>query len=120
MINIEQLTENALKLNGVTEEYKEKWDAHLVKVAGKMFMLFYTDNDGDVNLSLKCDPDWAIELRDTHSSITAGYHLSKKHWNTISLKEELPEGLMTKMINHSYEMVVKGLTKSQKLELASV
>ncbi len=120
MLNIEELTEWAITLKGATEEYKESWDAHLVKVSGKMFMLFYADSDGNITLSLKCDPEWAIELRDSHSSIIAGYHLSKKHWNTISLQDELPSGLLKKMIIHSYEMVAKGLTKRQKEELESI
>jgi len=87
------------------------------KVMGKMFALTSLDAD-DFRVNLKCDPDRAIELRESHEDIIAGYHMSKKHWNTLILEDSiLDEDLILNLIDHSYDLVVKGLPKKLKAEL---
>ena len=88
------------------------------KVMGKMFAL--TDPDKyPCFVNLKCDPDRALELRDQHEAIRPGYHMSKKHWNSVYLDETLAGDLVRELIDHSYELVVKGLKKSDREKLES-
>ena len=85
------------------------------KVGGKMFALLSLDQIPP-RANLKCDPDLALELRDRYEQITAGYHMNKKHWNTIEL-EGIPGGEIRKMIDHLYGLVVKALPKVQREKL---
>ncbi|CAN5886203.1 MmcQ/YjbR family DNA-binding protein [soil metagenome] len=80
-------------------------DVLVYKVAGKMFALAIPD-EFPPRVNLKCDPDRALELRDRHESITSGYHMNKKHWNTLMLDSTLPSKLVRELIGHSYELVV--------------
>lgn len=83
------------------------------KIGGKVFAL--TDPDEfPARMNLKCDPDRAVELRDEYDSVLPGYHMNKKHWNTIVLDGSLPGKLVKEMIDHSYELVVKGLPKGKR------
>lgn len=83
------------------------------KIGGKVFAL--TDPDQfPARMNLKCDPDRAVELRDEYDSIIPGFHMNKKHWNTIILDGSLPGKLVKEMIDHSYALVVKGLPKGKK------
>ncbi|MDB4435985.1 MmcQ/YjbR family DNA-binding protein [Akkermansiaceae bacterium] len=105
-----------LAKNCVTEETPFGPDVLVYKVAKKMFAtLGFEDEIGRMNL--KCDPDRAIELRDESDSILPGYHMSKKHWNTLILDGSLPASLVTELIAHSYDLVVAGITKKQRAEL---
>ncbi len=86
------------------------------KVVGKVFAL--TDPDEyPAFVNLKCDPDRALELRDQHEAIRPGYHMSKKHWNSVYLDGTLPADLVRELIDHSYDLVVKGLKKSDREQL---
>ena len=87
-------------------------DTLVLKVAGKMFALTGLD-EADFRLNLKCDPDYALELRDRYpGAIVGGYHMNKKHWNTLYVEEyALPDRLVRELIDHSYELVVSSLTK---------
>lgn len=71
-------------------------------------------NDFPYTANLKCDPERAVLLREQHSSITPGYHMNKKHWNTIVLESELDDRLIREMIDHSYDLVASALTKKEK------
>ncbi|RYD19758.1 MAG: MmcQ/YjbR family DNA-binding protein [Verrucomicrobiaceae bacterium] len=83
------------------------------KIGGKVFAL--TDPDQfPARMNLKCDPDRAVELRDEYDSVLPGFHMNKKHWNTIVLDGSLPGKLVKEMIDHSYELVVKGLPKGKR------
>lgn len=105
-----------LAKNCITEETPFGPDVLVYKVAKKMFAtLGFEDEIGRMNL--KCDPDRAIELRDESDSILPGYHMSKKHWNTLILDGSLPASLVTELIDHSYDLVVAGITKKQRAEL---
>lgn len=73
-------------------------------VKGKMFALYSADEKGE-RMNLKCWPDWSLELRETHKAIVPGYHMNKKHWNTLWLDGSLPRPLVKKLIDHSYDLV---------------
>lgn len=91
--------------------------AWVFKVADKMFALLY-QRQGEDCLNLKCDPQQALELRDVFESVTAGYHMNKRHWNTIYLGGDVPAGEVERMIDHSYALVYRGLTKAKQREFA--
>ena len=84
-------------------------------VGSKLFAL--TDLQTPNSVNLKCDPEQAIELRERYMGIVPGYHMNKKHWNTVNFEGNLPEELLTELINHSYDLVVKSLSKSVRNEL---
>jgi len=88
-------------------------DVLVYKVGGKMFALTAPDAF-PASINLKCDPDRSIELRDTWKAITPGYHMNKKHWNTLVLDGSVPTSLIRELINHSYELVVKSLPKNRR------
>ncbi|GAB1264721.1 MmcQ/YjbR family DNA-binding protein [Aurantivibrio infirmus] len=90
--------------------------AAVFKVKGKMFALL-TVQDGVAKMNLKCDPDEALALRDIFPSVIPGYHMNKKHWNTIILDQTIPSGEIERMIDRSYGLVVKSLKKSLRLSL---
>lgn len=91
-------------------------DALVYKVAGKMFALASPDAFPS-SINLKCDPDRAELLRAEHPAITPGYHMSKRHWNTVVLDGSLPSALVRELIDHSYDLVVAGLTKAERARL---
>ena len=86
------------------------------KVAGKMFALAIPD-EYPVRVNLKCDPDRALELRDRYESIIPGYHMNKKHWNTVILDGTLSSKLVQELIEHSYQLVVSALPARTRKEL---
>lgn len=103
-MNIEELREYCVSKPGVTEEFPFDEVTLVFKVMGKMFAL--TNLDGDWTLALKCDPDRAIELREQFPAIQPGYHMSKKHWNTVMMDGSLSAKLILELIDHSYQLVV--------------
>ena len=101
--------DHCLKKKGkITEEFPFGEEALVYKVEGKMFLLAMV-NEQPLSINLKCDPVYALELRERYDAVTAGYHMSKKHWNTVVLDGSIPVGEVLKMIDHSYEQGVKGL-----------
>lgn len=88
----------------------------MFKVGGKMFALLAFE-DVPATANLKCNPDRALELRDRYEEVTAGYHMSKKHWNTVVLAGAVPEAELRQMIDHSYELVVASLPKAKRERL---
>ncbi|AFL81107.1 hypothetical protein Aeqsu_1623 [Aequorivita sublithincola DSM 14238] len=118
-MNIEQFREYCIAKKGVTESFPFDDKALVFKVMDKMFALAGLDSN-PATANLKCDPERAIELREEYDgSIIAGYHMSKKHWNTIEIENVSPK-LLTELIDHSYDLVVKGLTKKLQTELAAL
>ncbi|MCK5443349.1 MAG: MmcQ/YjbR family DNA-binding protein [Maribacter sp.] len=115
-MNIEVFREYCLSKKGITEEFPFDESTLVFKVMGKMFALVALERIPS-QANLKCDPEWAIALREEHDGvITPGYHMSKVHWNTIFL-EELPPNLIRNLVDHSYDLVVSKLTKKLKAEL---
>ena len=116
-MNIEQYRDFCLAKKGVTESFPFDQDVLVFKVSGKMFALTSLKNweEGIQFINLKCDPEYAIELRTTYESIDPGYHMSKKHWNSVRIyKGELPYELISQLITQSYDLVVNSLTKKQR------
>ncbi len=103
---------------GSVEDYPFGDEVAVFKVAGKMFALVALGAQPG-SVSLKCDPDMAAGLRARYAAITAGYHLSKRHWNTVELDGSVPEDELLDLIDHSYELVVAGLTRAQRARLST-
>ena len=87
-------------------------DVLVFKVGGKMFALAALD-EMPTTVNLKCDPDWALDLRDRYEQVRPGYHMNKKHWNTVEIDGSIPDAELRKMIDHSYDLVVETLPKSR-------
>jgi predicted DNA-binding protein (MmcQ/YjbR family) len=105
-----------IKLPEATLEYPFGPDAHVYKVEGKVFAIYFKDGESE-SINLKCDPEHAQELRSVFTEITPGYHMNKKHWNTLDLKGHLPKSEIHRLIDHSYDLVVKSLPKATKQRL---
>jgi predicted DNA-binding protein (MmcQ/YjbR family) len=115
-----QATRNyLLSLPDATEDYPFGPGILVPKIKGKMFALLAPDRPLS-RINLKCDPVHAQELRSIFPAVSAGYHMNKKHWNTVLLDGSIPDGELERMIDHSYALVVRGLpTKVRKaLELS--
>ena len=117
-MNIEYFREYCLAKNGVTEEFPFDEKTLVFKVMNKMFAL--TGIDTFVSINIKCDPEKAIELREHYDSVIPGYHMSKKHWNTVKIDGTISDKLILGWLDHSYDLVVSGLTKKLKEELKSL
>ena len=117
-MELETLRQTLLKKKRATEETPFGTEALVYKVMGKMFALVAWQTE-PLSISLKCDPDFALVLRAQYPAITAGYHLNKKHWNSVKLDDSVPEELLTDMIDDSYDLVVKGLKKADREKLTS-
>lgn len=87
-------------------------DVLVFKVKNKMFALADVENFESINL--KCDPEKSIELRERFMGITAGYHMNKRHWNTVLTDSDVPDKLLQELIDHSYELIVKSLPKKDQ------
>jgi predicted DNA-binding protein (MmcQ/YjbR family) len=115
-MNIEAFREYCLSKKGVSESFPFDEETLVFKVMGKIFALTGLD-ENPAKANLKCDPERAIELRESYPNlIYSGYHMNKKHWNTVRIESNLPHQLVVELIDHSYDLVVKGLTK--KLQAA--
>lgn len=112
-MNIQQLYEFCLSKKGVTEHFPFDDDTLVFKVGGKMFCLTSLSDweKGTPSLNLKCNPEFALELRAEYEAIEPGYHMSKVHWNTVRFNYDVSDKLIYELINHSYELVFKCLTK---------
>ncbi|AHM60966.1 hypothetical protein D770_13560 [Flammeovirgaceae bacterium 311] len=116
-MNPESLREYCISLPAVTEEFPFDEQTLVFKVKGKIFAL--TNVDAFTSINLKCDPERAVELREQHESILPGYHMNKKHWNTVLLDGSIPDTMLKELILHSYNMVVAGMPKKLREELAA-
>ena len=111
-----ELHEHCLSLPGATETFPFGAETSVFKVAGKIFALSRL-NGVPLRISLKCDPGLAIQLRTSYASITGGYHLNKRHWNTVVLDGSVPDQLLRDMIEDSYDLVVSALSASRRRAL---
>lgn len=108
-----------LAKKGVTEHFPFDEDTLVFKVGGKMFALSSLQEweNAAPSVNLKCDPDWALELRGQYDDIQPGYHMSKIHWNTVKINGSIADGFVKELIDHSYDLVFKSLTKKQQQEI---
>lgn len=111
-MNVEEVRQFCIAKSGVTEGFPFDDTTLVLKVGGKIFVLL--NLDGNPSLNLKCDPERAIDLRERFDDIIPGYHMNKKHWNTILLEGALTDNLVKEMINHSYELVYESLSRKEK------
>jgi len=115
-MNVEEIREYCLSKKGVSESLPFNDTALVFKVAGKMFALL--DLSGEKRgLSLKCDPDLALELREQYPEVTPAYHFNKKHWNGINLQGNVGDDKLREWIDHSYQVVAAKLPKRIQLKL---
>ena len=118
-MNLETYYEYCLAKIGATEHFPFDEDTLVFKVGGKMFALSSLSQweKGRPSVNLKCDPERAEELRAEYDDIQPGFHMSKIHWNTIAVNESVSDALVKELIDHSYELVFKSLTKKMQSEI---
>ncbi|MDG1475638.1 MAG: MmcQ/YjbR family DNA-binding protein [Vicingaceae bacterium] len=114
-MNIEQYRDFCISKKGVTESFPFDEKTLVFKVMNKMFALTGIEKFDFINL--KCDPEIAVELREEYEGITGAYHMSKRHWNSVSLLGGISDKLIFELIDDSYSLVVKSLTKKVQKEL---
>lgn len=113
-MQIDELRDFCMEKKGVTEHFPFDKVTLVFKVMGKMFALVGLDSweQGVQKINLKCDPEWAEELRGEHEGVNPGWHMNKRLWNTVTVNDsDVSDTLLIKLINHSYDLVVEGLTK---------
>lgn len=118
-MNIEEFREYCLKKPGTTEGFPFDNSTLVLKVMGKMYALTGLNNQ-DFSMNLKCDPERAIDLREHHPSVIPGYHMNKKHWNTVNVDGSVDDNMLREWIDHSYELVVKSLKKADREALQNL
>ena len=114
-MHIEHFRDYCLSLKGTEETFPFGEDTLVFKVMGKMFAL--TSFSEPDRCNLKCNPDYALDLRSDYGAVTPGYHMNKQHWNTIHYNQDLPDTLLIELVKHSYDLVVQSLTKKLQTEL---
>jgi predicted DNA-binding protein (MmcQ/YjbR family) len=118
-MNQELLRDYCLSLAGVTEELPFGPDILVFKVMGKVFLL--TPLDGvSFTFNVKCDPETAEELRSQYPDVLPGFHMNKKHWNTVRVTGSIPTDVLHSFVRNSYNLVAKSLTKTLKQELQNL
>lgn len=110
-MDLQEVIEYALSKKAVTESLPFDEDSPVYKVMGKIFMIASITPPYSINL--KCDPEYAIELRDRFDAVQPGYHMNKTHWNTLLLNGTLTSKLTKSLIDHSYELIVSKLSKKE-------
>lgn len=114
-MNIEELREFCIGKVNTVEELPFGPDTLVFKVGGKIFLLVGLDQLTDQCFNVKCDPELAIDLREKHEqTVFPGYHMNKKHWNTVYMNRELSDQSLFDLIDHSYDLVAKSLPKRRK------
>lgn len=121
-MNIQQYFEFCLAKKGVTEHFPFDEDTLVFKVGGKMFALSSLSEweKGNPSVNLKCDPERAEELRAEFDDIKPGYHMSKVHWNTVAVNGDVSDKFLCELIDHSYDLIFKSLTKKLQNEISEL
>ena len=115
-MNIEEFRWYCLSKPGTTEEFPFDETTLVFKVMGKIFAITSLE-DEDLSVNLKCEPMKAVELREQYPEVVPGYHMNKKHWNTVDFQGGLPTKLLYHLIDDSYDLVVRGLNRKTRKEL---
>ncbi len=116
---IDEFRDYCMCLKGAEETFPFDENTLVFKVVGKMFAATGLDSE-EFTVNLKCDPAKAIGLRETYPDIQPGFHMNKKHWNTVLFEGELSDNLLKELIDHSYALVVEKLTKKDKAFLGKL
>ena len=117
-MNIEEFRDYCLAKKGVTESFPFGETTLVFKVMGKMYALVDVEAFDFVNL--KCDPERSFELREKYMGIQPGYHMNKKLWNSVYVNDDVDDQLIYELVDHSYDLVVRSLTKKLQAELAAL
>jgi len=117
-MDIENYRLYCLSKNGVSEEFPFDEVTLAFKVKGKIFAI--TDLELFESINLKCDPERAIELRERYEGVKPGYHMNKKHWNTVMNQADVNDKVLKELIDHSYDLVVDSLPKKLQDELKNL
>jgi predicted DNA-binding protein (MmcQ/YjbR family) len=112
-MDIEQFREYCLAKKASSEDFPFGPENLVLKVGGKIFAITGLDSD-QFSVNLKCDPERAVELREQYPEIQPGWHMSKKHWNTVDFEGSLNGAMLRELIDHSYDLVVKSLKKADR------
>lgn len=115
-MDIKRAVQYCLSKKGAEETYPFDEETCVFKVGGKMFGLVY-ERDGDTGLNLKCDPELSLVLRQQYAGVFPGYHMNKKHWNTILFDSDVPDDEVYRFIDISYDIVFGKLTKKVQKEI---
>lgn len=115
-MTLETFTAYCAAKPGATSGFPFNEEALVFKVCGKMFALTNVV-ETPLTLTLKCDPEWSHVLREAHAAVKPGYHMSKQHWNTITVDGSIPEDMLFSMVDHSYGLIVKGLRRADREQL---
>lgn len=113
-----EVLDYCLAKKGVTESFPFDNETLVLKVGTKMFLLMSLEKQ-PLTIAVKTNPEWSSELREQYPQITGAYHMNKTHWNSVSL-DGLKRELLLKMIDHSYDLVFKSLTKKAKEEIENI
>ncbi|MBU6341008.1 MAG: MmcQ/YjbR family DNA-binding protein [Bacteroidetes bacterium] len=116
-MHIESFRDYCLEKEGVTEEFPFGPESLVFKVLGKIFAIASLDGER-FTVNLKADPDYALELREQYPEVQPGYHMNKKHWNTVDFEGSLDDRLLRSLIDHSYVQTAKSLKKSERETLS--
>ena len=121
-MNIQQFYEFCLAKKGVTEHFPFDEDTLVFKVGAKVFALSSLKQweNGNPSVNLKCDPERALELRAEYEAVEPGYHMSKVHWNTVSINGDVSDKMICELITDSYNLILKSLTKKIQLEITEL
>lgn len=114
-MDVETIKVHGLAKKGTSFDFPFDQETMVLRVMGKIFALMTAKGGRSVNL--KCDPDWAEVLRQTYPAVTPGYHMNKRHWNTIAFDGTVPDDEILEMVDHAYDQVVKGLKKADREKL---
>ena len=112
----DELRDHCLSFGGSTETFPFGHETSVFKVAGKIFAIAALARR-PLEVSLKCDPLLAVQLRDTNSAVRPGYHLNKQHWNTVTIDGSVPDQMLEDMVEDSYDLVVSKLPRSRRRAL---
>jgi predicted DNA-binding protein (MmcQ/YjbR family) len=112
-MDIEQFRAYALSKPGTSEDFPFDEVTLCLRVVGKIFAITGLDSER-FTVNLKCDPDYGVELRERYAAIQPGWHMNKIHWNTVDFEGELDDKMLRHLVDHSYDMVVKGLKKAER------
>lgn len=112
----DELRDFCLSFNDVVEDFPFRPETSVFKVAGKMFALSTLDAR-PLTVNLKCEPELAVQLRERHPQIVPGWHMNKRHWNTVTVDGGLPDRMVRELVEDSYDLVVAGLPRAERLRL---
>jgi predicted DNA-binding protein (MmcQ/YjbR family) len=111
-MTFQEIDTDLLSKQGATFDYPFDQEVRVYRVAEKIFALMVDKQPLSINL--KCNPMYALELRSIYASVIPGYHMNKKHWNTVMVEGDVDEKLLRELIDHSYVQIVESLTKKQR------